>query len=106
MESNPTVVLTVEIDGKPMRLRVVEADKDAVIGAAELLNKRIEGFKRFGTSDPMDRMSWAALDLAGDVYRGKTQENNVQRAQSTPQTDLNSSNNSLLEELESMLKDF
>jgi len=106
MESNPTVVITVEIDGKPMRLRVAEADKDSVIGAAELLNKRIEGFKRFGTSDPMDRMTWAALDLAGDVYRGKSQDNNAQSTQSTTQTDLNDSNNELLEELESMLKDF
>lgn len=106
MESNPTVVITVEIDGKPMRLRVAETDKDSVIGAAELLNKRIEGFKKFGTSDPMDRMTWAALDLAGDVFRHKNLENNDLPVQTSTQTDLNDSSNELLEELESMLKDF
>lgn len=106
MESNQTEVITVEIDGKPMRLRVAETDRDSVIGAAELLNKRIEGFKKFGTSDPMDRMTWAALDLAGDVFRHKSLDNNAQPIQTTTQTDLHDSSNELLDELESMLKDF
>ncbi|MGC6415083.1 MAG: cell division protein ZapA [Bacteroidia bacterium] len=106
MESNPTEVITVEIDGKSMRLRVAETDRDSVIGAAELLNKRIEGFKKFGTSDPMDRMTWAALDLAGDVFRQKNGDENVQISQTSTQSDFNDSSIEYLEELESMLKDF
>jgi len=106
MESKPTEVITVEIDGKSMRLRVAETDRDSVIGAAELLNKRIEGFKKFGTSDPMDRMTWAALDLAGDVFRQKNGDENAQISQTSTQSDFNDSSIEYLEELESMLKDF
>lgn len=67
MDTNETVLLTVKIDNRSMRLRVSKKDEAQVLAAVELLNKRIEGFKRFGSSDPVDRLSWAALDLAGDV---------------------------------------
>ncbi|MDG1746270.1 MAG: cell division protein ZapA [Bacteroidia bacterium] len=69
MDTNETVLLTVKIDNRSMRLRVSKKDEAQVLAAVELLNKRIEGFKRFGSSDPLDRLSWAALDLAGDVVR-------------------------------------
>ncbi len=69
MDTNETVLLTVKIDNRSMRLRVSKKDEAQVLAAVELLNKRIEGFKRFGSSDPVDRLSWAALDLAGDVVR-------------------------------------
>lgn len=69
MDTNETVLLTVKIDNRSMRLRVSKKDEARVLAAVELLNKRIEGFKRFGSSDPVDRLSWAALDLAGDVVR-------------------------------------
>jgi cell division protein ZapA (FtsZ GTPase activity inhibitor) len=71
MEPNETVLLTVTIDGRQMRLRVTKHDEEQVLSAVELLNKRIAGFQRFGSSDPMDRLSWAALDLAGEVVRGE-----------------------------------
>lgn len=69
MDTNETVLLTVKIDNRTMRLRVSKKDEAQVLAAVELLNKRIEGFKRFGSSDPVDRLSWAALDLGGDVVR-------------------------------------
>jgi cell division protein ZapA (FtsZ GTPase activity inhibitor) len=69
MEPNETVLLTVTIDGRPMRLRVAKQDEEQVLSAVELLNKRIAGFQRFGSTDPLDRLSWAALDLAGEVVR-------------------------------------
>jgi hypothetical protein len=72
MEPNETVLLTVNIDARQMRLRVAQQDEAQVLSAVELLNKRIAGFKRFGSSDPMDRLSWAALDLAGEVVRGES----------------------------------
>lgn len=71
MENNETVLLTVTIDERPMRFRVAKSDESQVLSAVELLNKRIEGFRRFGSSDPMDRLSWAALDLAGEVVRSE-----------------------------------
>jgi hypothetical protein len=55
-----------------MRLRVAQQDEAQVLSAVELLNKRIAGFRRFGSTDPMDRLSWAALDLAGEVVRGES----------------------------------
>lgn len=71
MESNETVLLTVSIDERQMRFRVAKNDEAHVLAAVELLNKRIAGFKRFGSSDPLDRLSWAALDLAGEVLRSE-----------------------------------
>ncbi len=72
MEPNETVLLTVNIDARQMRLRVAQQDEAQVLSAVELLNKRIAGFRRFGSSDPMDRLSWAALDLAGEVVRSES----------------------------------
>jgi hypothetical protein len=72
MEPNETVLLTVNIDARQMRLRVAQQDEAQVLSAVELLNKRIAGFRRFGSTDPMDRLSWAALDLAGEVVRGES----------------------------------
>ncbi len=74
MEPNETVLLSVVIDERTMRLRVAKNDEQQVLSAVELLNKRIAGFRRFGSIDPMDRLSWAALDLAGEVVRGNRQE--------------------------------
>ncbi len=76
METNETVLLSVVIDERTMRLRVAKNDEQQVLSAVELLNKRITGFRRFGSSDPMDRLSWAALDLAGEVVRGECQFKN------------------------------
>ena len=76
METNETVLLSVVIDERTMRLRVAKNDEQQVLSAVELLNKRIAGFRRFGSSDPMDRLSWAALDLAGEVVRGEGQFKN------------------------------
>jgi cell division protein ZapA (FtsZ GTPase activity inhibitor) len=69
MEQNETVLLTVTIDERQMRFRVAKSDEAQVLSAVALLNKRIEGFKKFGSNDPIDRLSWAALDLAGEVVR-------------------------------------
>jgi hypothetical protein len=69
MESNETILISVNIDNRPMRLRVSVQDEKQVLLASQLLNNRIEAFKRFGSNDPIDRLSWAALDLAGEVVR-------------------------------------
>jgi len=69
MESNETILISVNIDSRPMRLRVSVQDEKQVLLASQLLNNRIEAFKRFGSNDPLDRLSWAALDLAGEVVR-------------------------------------
>ncbi len=91
MDNNETVLLTVNIDNRTMRLRVSKKDEAQVLAAVELLNKRIEGFKKFESNDPLDRLSWAALDLAGDVVRKESQ------TQQTAETDNH------LEEIEQML---
>ncbi len=71
MDNNETVLLSVEIDSRPMRLRVAKKDEEQVLLAAQTLNKRIEAFRKFGANEPIDRLSWAALDLAGDVVRNQ-----------------------------------
>lgn len=77
MEPNETVLLTVNIDARQMRLRVAQHDEAQVLSAVELLNKRIAGFRRFGSNDPMDRLSWAALDLAGEVVRSESADTEI-----------------------------
>jgi hypothetical protein len=77
MEPNETVLLTVNIDARQMRLRVAQQDEAQVLSAVELLNKRIAGFRRFGSTDPMDRLSWAALDLAGEVVRSESADTEI-----------------------------
>ena len=52
MDTNETVLITVKIDNRTMRLRVSKKDEEQVLAAVELLNKRIEGFKRFGSQTP------------------------------------------------------
>ena len=69
MDTNETVLLTVNIDARPMRLRVAKRDESQVLLAAQALNKRIDAFRRFSANEPIDRLSWAALDLAGDLVR-------------------------------------
>lgn len=69
MDNNETVLLSVNIDTRPMRLRVAKKDEEQVLLAAQTLNKRIDAFRRFSANEPIDRLSWAALDLAGDVVR-------------------------------------
>lgn len=97
MDSNQTVLVSLNIDNHPIRLRVAQKDETQVLKAAELLNNRIDGFKRFGTSNPLDRLSWASLDLAGEVLR------------QTPPTPAKTENDSqalqTLEEIETLLSD-
>ncbi len=101
MENNPTVLLSVNIDGRTMRLRVAKKDEKQVLLASELLNKRIDGFKRFGSTDPVDRLSWAALDLAGEIVRNPKQSN-------SPQSGSNNSDETekVIAELEQLLSGF
>jgi|GEM_PF-228943 len=97
MDSNQTVLVSLNIDNHPIRLRVAQKDEAQVLKAAELLNNRIEGFKRFGTSNPLDRISWASLDLAGEVLRQTSSTSNKN----------NDDEHSLhvLEEIEALLSD-
>jgi len=71
MDNSETVLLSVEIDSRSMRLRVAKKDEEQVLLAAQTLNKRIDAFRRFSANEPIDRLSWAALDLAGDVVRSQ-----------------------------------
>jgi cell division protein ZapA (FtsZ GTPase activity inhibitor) len=91
MENHETVLLTVTIDERQMRFKVAKSDEAQVLAAVALLNKRIEGFRRFGSSNPMDRLSWAALDLAGEIVR-------------TEKTLLSESSMSTLAEIEEILQ--
>ncbi len=95
MDSNQTVLVSLSIDNHPIRLRVAQKDEAQVLKAAELLNNRIEGFKRFGTSNPLDRLSWASLDLAGEVLR--------QTSPLTPKTNNDEDSLKVLEEIETLL---
>ena len=59
-----------------MRLRVAVKDEEDVRLSAQVLNQRINAFKSFHAQEPIDRLSWAALDLAGEVVRqGKSGRN-------------------------------
>ncbi len=95
MDSSQTVLVSLNIDNHPIRLRVAEKDEAQVMKAAELLNNRIEGFKRFGTSNPLDRLSWASLDLAGELLR--------QTSPSIPKTENDDNSLRVLEEIETLL---
>jgi hypothetical protein len=97
MENNQTVLLSVNIDGRAMRLRVAKKDEKQVLLASELLNKRIDGFKRFGSTDPVDRLSWAALDLAGEIVRNPKHSNSANNSEETEK---------LIAELDSLLSNF
>lgn len=84
MDNNETVLLSVNIDTRPMRLRVANKDEQQVLLAAETLNKRIEAFRKFSANEPIDRLSWAALDLAGDVVRMQKGENQPKSQEEIP----------------------
>lgn len=100
MDNNETVLLSVNIDGRTMRLRVAKKDEKQVLLASELLNKRIDGFKRFGSTDPVDRLSWAALDLAGEIVRNPKQTNSTASLDNSEETE------KLIQELDQLLADF
>lgn len=97
MDSNQTVLVSLNIDNHPIRLRVAQKDEAQVLKAAELLNNRIEGFKRFGTSNPLDRLSWASLDLAGEVLRQSSPTSN--------KTNNDEDSLKVLEEIEALLSE-
>ncbi len=84
MDNTETVLLSVEIDSRPMRLRVAKKDEEQVMLAAQTLNKRIDAFRKFGANEPIDRLSWAALDLAGDVVRSQNATPPVTQQVQTP----------------------
>lgn len=69
MDTNDSVLISVSIDSRTMRLRVSKKDEEHVLLAAQTLNKRIDAFRRYNSNEPIDRLSWAALDLAGDCIR-------------------------------------
>jgi hypothetical protein len=100
MDNNETVLLSVEIDSRPMRLRVAKKDEEQVLLAAQMLNKRIEAFRKFGANEPIDRLSWAALDLAGDVVRSQNATPPVQQVQTPIEIP------PILSQLESLLQNY
>lgn len=100
MDNNETVLLSVEIDSRPMRLRVAKKDEEQVLLAAQTLNKRIEAFRKFGANEPIDRLSWAALDLAGDVVRSQNATPPVQQVQTPIEIP------PILSQLESLLQNY
>jgi len=100
MDNNETVLLSVEIDSRPMRLRVAKKDEEQVLLAAQALNKRIEAFRKFGATEPIDRLSWAALDLAGDVVRSQNTTSPVQQVQTPMEIP------PILSQLESLLQNY
>lgn len=100
MDNNETVLLSVEIDSRPMRLRVAKKDEEQVLLAAQMLNKRIEAFRKFGANEPIDRLSWAALDLAGDVVRSQNATPPVQQVQNPIEIP------PILSQLESLLQNY
>lgn len=69
MLQNDTLLINVNIDNRAMRLRVAVKDEEDVRLSAQVLNQRINAFRSFNANEPLDRLSWAALDLAGDVVR-------------------------------------
>jgi len=76
VQPNESILINVNIDNRAMRLRVAVKDEEDVRLSAQVLNQRINAFKSFHAQEPIDRLSWAALDLAGEVVRhGKTHRN-------------------------------
>ena len=69
MQPNDSILINVNIDNRTMRLRVAVKDEEDVRLSAQVLNQRIGAFKSFQAQEPIDRLSWAALDLAGEVGR-------------------------------------
>lgn len=76
MQPNDSILINVTIDNRAMRLRVASKDEEDVRLSAQVLNQRIQAFSGFHAQEPIDRLSWAALDLAGEVVRhGKSHRN-------------------------------
>jgi hypothetical protein len=69
VQPNDSILINVNIDNRTMRLRVAVKDEEDVRLSAQVLNQRIGAFKSFQAQEPTDRLSWAALDLAGEVVR-------------------------------------
>lgn len=80
MQANGTILINVNIDNRPLRLRVTLKDEEGVRLSAQVLNQRINAFKSFDTQDPLDRISWAALDLAGEIIRLKQDHGGIEHA--------------------------
>lgn len=85
MQTADTILISVNIDSRPLKLRVAAAAEDDVKTAAHMLNKKIDAFRNF-SQDPLDRISWAALDLAGDVV--KNAKNPTLHTPSMPQNNM------------------
>ena len=69
MEPTDSILINVNIDNRSLRLRVAVKDEEDVRLSAQVLNQRVSAFKSFNAQEPIDRLSWAALDLAGEVVR-------------------------------------
>jgi hypothetical protein len=69
MEPTDSILINVNIDNRPLRLRVAVKDEGDVRLSAQVLNQRVNAFRNFNAQEPIDRLSWAALDLAGEVVR-------------------------------------
>lgn len=69
MQPNDSILINVNVDNRAMRLRVAVKDEEDVRLSAQVLNQRIGAFRSFNAQEPIDRLSWAALDLAGEVVR-------------------------------------
>ena len=69
MEPTDSILINVNIDNRALRLRVAVKDEEDVRLSAQVLNQRVNAFKNFNAQEPIDRLSWAALDLAGEVVR-------------------------------------
>lgn len=67
LNSDP-ILLTINVDSRPLKLRVPPQAEEALRSAATVLNNKIDAFRTY-SADPLDRISWAALDLAGDLVK-------------------------------------
>ncbi len=87
------------MDSRPLKLRVPPQAEEALKSAASVLNNKIDAFRSYST-DPLDRISWAALDLAGDLVKN-TNQPQPNNANTPPPTDLSELSNelALLEQL-------
>ena len=69
MTTENSLLISVNIDDRILRLRVAPKDEQAVRMSAQLLNRRIDAFRSFQATEPIDRWSGAAFDWAGDVLK-------------------------------------
>ncbi len=78
MEPTDSILINVNIDNRPLRLRVAVKDEEDVRLSAQVLNQRVNAFRNFNAQEPIDRLSWAALDLAGEVVRNSKNHRGVE----------------------------